>query len=85
MSKRKSLNAPFKAAKPEVRRYISELERENLRLHKLIAKLQAQTVTQEHRIVALEQEMKELTKKHGFRLSINMGDNKKQNESTEET
>jgi len=70
MSRSESLDSPFQAAQPELQNYVIALEAENLKLHKQIARLQADDVTKQHRIVALENELKELTKKHGLVLNI---------------
>jgi septal ring factor EnvC (AmiA/AmiB activator) len=78
MTRPKSLHAPFKSAKPEVQRYIVALESENAKLHRQIATFEAQDVTKQHRITALEKEMKELTKKHGFQLIVDMSGKRSQ-------
>ena len=77
MVRPKALHAPFKSAKPELQHYIAALESENAKLHRQIAKLEAQDVTKQHRITALEKEMKALTKKRGFNLIMNMGGEQK--------
>ena len=74
MRRQKSLNSVLKAVQPELRQYVRALESENLKLQKQIARLEAQDVTKQHRIVALEGEMKKLTKKHGYHLTIHLGD-----------
>jgi hypothetical protein len=50
----KSLTAKFKVCDPELKLYIIELEKENLKLHKQIAKLQVQNITYQNEITALK-------------------------------
>ena len=64
------IDIAFKAAQSELQQYILELEAINLKLQRQSVKLQAENVTQQHRITALEDEIKELTKKHGFTFQI---------------
>lgn len=70
MSRSQSLEASFQAALPDLQNYIVALEAENLKLHKQIAKLQVQDTSKQNRIDALENELKEETKKHGVVLNI---------------
>jgi peptidoglycan hydrolase CwlO-like protein len=70
MSRPISLHSKFNAAQPELQNYVVALEAENKKLHTQIAHLQVQDLAKQHRIDALEKEMKELAKKTGF--SINM-------------
>lgn len=49
---------------------IAALEAENLKLQKQIARLQVENLTEQHKIVALEGAMKELTKQKAFTLNI---------------
>ncbi|MGH9699757.1 MAG: hypothetical protein ACRD52_09895 [Candidatus Acidiferrales bacterium] len=69
MRRPESLDDPFQAAQPELQSYVVELESENAKLHKQIAKLQVQDMSKQNRIAALENELKEETKKHGFSLT----------------
>lgn len=50
----KSLTAKLKVCDPELRLYVIELEKENLKLHKEKAKLQVQIVSQQHEIEVLK-------------------------------
>jgi predicted nucleic acid-binding Zn-ribbon protein len=70
MSRSESLDGPFQAAQPELQNYVVALESENAKLHKQIAKLEAQDMSKQNRIAALEYELKEETKKHSLNLSI---------------
>lgn len=70
MSRSRSLDSAFQAAQPELQNYVIALEAKNLKLQKQIAHLQTDDLTKQHRIVALENELKELTKKHGLVLNI---------------
>jgi hypothetical protein len=54
LNRPKSLTAKFKVCDPELKLYVIELEKENLKLHKQIAKLQAQNVTYQNEITALK-------------------------------
>ena len=55
MSRPREITKKLREADPELSRYIVELERENLRLHKKIAKLQVQITTKDSEIKALKQ------------------------------
>lgn len=50
----KSLTAKFKVCDPELKLYVIELEKKNLKLHKQIVKLQVQNVTYQNEITALK-------------------------------
>jgi hypothetical protein len=63
-------NTALKSAEPLVVNYVAEMEAENLRLHKQIARLQVENVTKQHKVVALEAEIKNLARKHGLNLNI---------------
>lgn len=69
------IEAKLNAADPDVRRYLSALSAENLKLQKQIAKCQAGQVTLNNRIVALEQEIKE--NRPEFHMHINLDEPKK--------
>ncbi len=70
MQRPSSVSRALKTAKPELQRYVVALESENGKLHRQIAKLQVQDVSKQNRILALEKENKELSKKHGYHLQI---------------
>ena len=68
MNRSPSLTSQIKAANPELRGYVLELEKENLRLHKQIAKLEAKDVSQQNQIIALKKAQPKLNiviKKYG--------------------
>lgn len=73
----KALVAPPDSAVPELSHYVAAVESENRKLHRQIAKLEAQVLTKHHRISALENEMKDLTKKHGVTFNMNIGSSEK--------
>ena len=66
MKRSKPIDAALKAANPMLRNYILAIEEKNLKCEKQIAHLQAEVVTQQHTIVALKSELKNLAKKTGF-------------------
>jgi hypothetical protein len=55
MSRPKEITKKLKGSDPELSAYIIELEKENLRLQKQVAKLQVQNVTKDNEIKALKQ------------------------------
>lgn len=57
--KTSNLQAKRKKADPVIRKYIAELELENEKLQRQIAKLEVQKVSCENRLKALEEEIKE--------------------------
>lgn len=69
----------LKATKPMLRNYVLAIERKNLNCEKQIARLQAEVLGQQHKILALEAELKALAKKTGFRLHITFAGNKPKN------
>ena len=66
MSRSESLKSAFQAAQPDLQNYVIALETENLKLQKQIARLQVQDLTSQNRVCALEQQLKDETKKHGL-------------------
>jgi hypothetical protein len=54
VSRPDSLTVKIKAADTELRNYVIELEKENLKLQQQIAKLQVKTVSQQNEIKALK-------------------------------
>lgn len=54
MSRPTEISKKLKAADPELSMYIVELEKENLRLHKKIAKLQVENLTKDNEIKAIK-------------------------------
>ncbi len=70
MKRPKSIDTALKAAKPLLRNYVLAIEAKNLKCEKEIARLQAEVVTQQHKLVACEVVIKDLTKKTGFKLNI---------------
>jgi len=56
MNRPKSLAAKLKVCDSELKLYVNELEKINLKLHKQIAKLQAQNVDCQHEITALKKQ-----------------------------
>jgi DNA-directed RNA polymerase beta' subunit len=58
MTKSTNLQTLLKTAQPEVRKYVAELEAENLKLQKQVAKFQVKEVSSKNRITALEIEIK---------------------------
>jgi len=55
MKRPKSLTAKLKVCDPEIKLYVGELEKINLKLHKQIAKLQAQNIDHKNEIKVLKQ------------------------------
>jgi hypothetical protein len=49
----REITKKLQGADPELSRFVKELEKENLRLHKKIAKLQVENVTKDNEIKAL--------------------------------
>jgi hypothetical protein len=56
MSRPRDITKKLIEADPELSMYIVELEKENLRLHKKIAKLQAKNITKDNEIRALKKD-----------------------------
>ena len=54
MKHSKSLDAKLKICDPEVKLYVNELEKRNLKLHKQIAKLQTQNTDYQNQIKVLK-------------------------------
>jgi hypothetical protein len=54
MSRPRDITKKLREADPELSMYIVELEKENLRLHKKIAKLQIENTTKDNKIKALK-------------------------------
>lgn len=81
MSRPKNLNLAYNAAQAKLQNYVVALEAENLKLHKALARLEAQNMSQQHRIVAIEDELKKLTKKHGMVVNIHLEEEEKQGEA----
>ncbi len=54
MSLPREITKKLQGADPELSRFVKELEKENLRLHKKIAKLQVENVTKDNEIKALK-------------------------------
>lgn len=76
MSRSESLDVSFQAAQPVLQNYVVALESENAKLHKQISKLEVQDISKQNRITALENELKEEAKKHGFNLNIDFSGEK---------
>ena len=76
MKRSKSIAVALNAAKPLLRNYVLAIERKNLTCEKQIARLQADVVTQQHKIVALKAELKSLAKKTGFKMCITFAGDK---------
>ena len=57
MSRPEDITKKLKGADPELSMYIIELERENLKLHKKVAKLQVANVTKNNEIKQLKKGM----------------------------
>jgi hypothetical protein len=55
MSRPKEITRKLRQADPDLSAYVLELERENLRLHKQVAKLQVESVSKNNKLKALEQ------------------------------
>jgi hypothetical protein len=66
MARSKEITKKLKMADSEIAAYMVELEKENLRLHKMVAKLQVKCVSQNNEIKAL----KEQAKKPGAKIII---------------
>ena len=58
MSESTDIKALLKAANPSIQQYVSQLEAENLKLHKQIAKLQVKEVSSNNRVIALEEQFR---------------------------
>jgi hypothetical protein len=56
MSRPREITKKLRGADPELSMYIVELEKENLRLHKKVAKLQVENVTKDNEIKALKKD-----------------------------
>jgi len=54
MNRPASITSQIKGADPELRNYVLELERENLRLQNQVAKLQVKQLSQQNEIKALK-------------------------------
>lgn len=54
MSLPREITKKLQGADPELSRFVKELDKENLRLHKQIVKLQVNNLTQDHEIKALK-------------------------------
>jgi regulator of replication initiation timing len=52
------LKKKLKACEPEIRDYVSYLQLENAKLQRRIAKLEAEKITSDNRVRALEKELK---------------------------
>lgn len=76
MKRPNHINTALESATPPIVNYVAQMEAENLRLHKQIARLQVENVTKQHKLVALEAEIKNLTKKHGLNLNITFAGDK---------
>lgn len=63
------LKAKLKKADPGIGLFVTSLERENLTLHRTIAKLQTQEISNRNRIKALEKELEKESTKHQFTLN----------------
>jgi cell division protein FtsL len=66
----------LKATKPMLRNYVLAIEQKNLNCEKQIAHLQAKVLTQQHKIAALNAEVKNLTRKTGLKLNITFAGDK---------
>ena len=55
MSRPKEITSKLRRADPDLSAYVLELEKENLRLHKQVAKLQVESVSKNNKIKALKQ------------------------------
>jgi hypothetical protein len=55
MKRPKEITAKLKNTDIELQNYVSELEKENAKLHKTIAKMQAKDISQQNEITALKQ------------------------------
>ncbi len=58
MARPKEITKKLKVADPEIAAYVAELEKENLRLQKVVAKLQVKCLSQDNEILALRKEAK---------------------------
>jgi len=54
MGRTSDLTAKLKSSDPGLRNYVLELERENMRLQRQIAKLQVKDISQQNQIAALK-------------------------------
>ncbi len=54
MKRQPEINPKLNTSDPEVKNYVLELEKENLRLQKQIAKLQVKDISQQNQIIALK-------------------------------
>ena len=54
MKRPPDLTSKLKAADPELKNYVLELEKENLKLQKQIAKFQVKDLSQQNQIIALK-------------------------------
>jgi uncharacterized metal-binding protein len=66
MARPSEITKKLKTADSEIAAYVKELEKENLRLHKIVAKLQVESVSQKNEIKAL----KEQAKKPGLKVVV---------------
>ncbi len=48
------IKSKLKTSDPEIKNYVTELEKENLKLQKQIAKLQVKIVSQQNQIIAIK-------------------------------
>lgn len=56
MSRPKEITTKLKVADPELSAYVVGLEKENLRLHKIIIKAQVESISKDNQIKALKQQ-----------------------------
>jgi hypothetical protein len=61
MKRPSNLTSKLKASDPELKNYVLELERQNLKLQKQIAKFQVKDVSQQNQIIALKKVQPKMT------------------------
>ena len=68
---RSQVQAALKAAEPEVHAYVKNLEAENARLQRKIAKLECDNMSYKHRVASLQKELKKYLKKGHLTVLVN--------------
>lgn len=70
MKKPSALQQKLKASDPDVRAYGRALQAENLKLHRQIAKLQADKLSKQNRVKSLEKELQKRAKKDHISVQL---------------
>ena len=66
------LQRKLKICEPEIILYVTELELENAKLQKKIAKFEVEKITSKNRIIALQEELNKLKKRVGTPCPVDL-------------